>query len=189
MIGNTHMTYQRNGSILLNIDPHTSPLSWVKSIFSSADHASAGLIASYLVEAVLRIRYLTLDVRVVSKRVATVQSQRSSTLTVGSLRYHIATKSAVAEIRACKQSLSAGHQVAFLVPNEEVNRAVALAKKSRIEKRISIFGIEDYLSNDIILISGGRKVECIDTFRDVLYEYNRRIQTNATHEYLKITVL
>lgn len=184
-----NMTSQRNDKILIDLDPRASPVSWVNSIFANADYKSAGLMARHLVAAVLQKGHVALDVRAFSARAGYVESKNSSVVTIGSLTYHVTTKPTAAVIRWCKQSLSTGHKLILLVPNAEINRVVALAKESRIVNRISIFGIEDYISMDIIMISCDKKVEPIETFKDILREYNQRVHTTETGQSLKIELL
>jgi len=184
-----NMTPRRNDKILIDLDPRASPVSWVNSIFANADYKSASLIAGHLVAAVLQKRYVDLDVRVFSAKARYIESKRSSVVKVGSLTYHVTTKPSGAVIRWCKQSLATGHKPILLVPNGEINRVVALAIESRIVNHISIFGIENYLSLDIIMISCDNKVEPIETFKDILRAYNQRIHTTETDQSLKVELL
>ena len=183
------MTSQRDDKILIDLDPRTSPVSWLNSIFAKADYKSADLIARHLVAAVLQKAHPNLDVRVSTARAGYVDSKSSGVVTIVSLTYHVTTKPTAGVIRGCEESLSTGHIPILLVPNAEINRVVALAKESMIVNRISIFGIEDYVSLDIIMICCDKKVEAIETFKDILREYNWRIHTTETDQSLKIELL
>jgi len=171
------MTPQRNEKILIDPNPSTSPISWVSSIFTNADDKPTSLVARHLVAAILRKRHPALDVHVVSAGTGKLESKSSSIIAIGSLTYHVTIEPTAAVIRRCKQDLSAGLKVILLVPNAEVNKAVALAQESRIVNFISIFGIENYVSLSTIMMSCDRQAEPIEAFKDILHLYNQRIHT------------
>lgn len=183
------MTPQWNEKILIDLNPGTSPVFWVNSIFTNADDKSTGLVAGHLVATVLQKRYPALDVRVLSARKGNLNSKRSSIIAIGSLTYHVTIDPTAAVIRRCKQNLSTGLKVILLVPNAEINKAVALAQESRIVNFISIFGIENYVSLSTIMMSCDRQAEPIEAFKDILRLYNQRIRTTEPNLSIEIELL
>ena len=183
------MTPRWNEKILIDLNPSTSPVSWVNSIFTNADDKSTGLVARHLVATVLQKRYPALDVRILTVRKGNLNSKSSSIIAIGSLTYHVTTEPTAAVMRRCKQSLSTGHKLILLVPNVKINRAAALAQESRIVDFISIFGIENYVSLNTIMLSCDREVEPIEVFKDILRLYNQRIHVAEPDLSLEIELL
>ncbi len=181
------MILHQNKKILIDLDPRTSPLFWINSVFANADSKSTALISKHLVAALLQKRHPRHVIRVSS----TQKSGRveSYVITIGSVICRISTKPNAVTIQECKASLSAERKTFLLVPNAKIKRVFALATESRFVNRISIFSIEEFISLDIILMSCAKKVKPIETFKELLHDYNQRIKTTEIDPRLAIELL
>jgi|SRR6185369_2226432 len=169
------MTFGWNENVQIDFDLRASPVHWVNSILTLADDESVGLIAKHLVSAVLEIRF---KAQPSSASVRHSKPTSTNALTVGSLNYYVTSAPSAAVIRDCKQSLSIGRKPILLVPNTQIGRAVELAKKARTVRRISIFGIEDYIAFDIITMSCEAQVKPVEIFKGIL----RKVQLRVSYE-------
>lgn len=180
------MILHQNKKILIDLLPHTSPLFWINSIFANADPKYAALISKHLVTALLQKRHPRHAIQVSSTwKIGCVESY---VINIGSLACHLSTKPSAVTIRECKKSLSSGRKTFLLVPNAKVKKVFKLAKEGRFVNRISVFSLEEFISLDIILMSCAKNIDPIETFNEILHDYNQRIQTTEIDPCLEIEV-
>jgi len=164
--------------IKVEVDHQDSPQRWVESILAAARAKSSGLVEQYLVGAYLQKRFPEIEI-------PTFPASAGNYI-IGSSTYHVTSVSSRALIRKCKEDLSAGKHPVLIVPRDKIGVARSHAEAEGIEERLSVFGIEDYLTMGIIGISDGEQARFLETLRDILREYNQWIETAETDQSLKI---
>ncbi|MBI5564225.1 MAG: DUF4928 family protein [Chloroflexi bacterium] len=178
----------RKQRIKVPLDRQGSPINWVETILTSARSKSAGRVEQHLVGAKLQTRHRAIEVSSYSGNAADVQTERAGDFVVGAAIYHVTTAPGLALIRKCKDNLLAGSLPVLIVPRDKIGVANSHAEAEGIQGRIQVTGIEDFLAANIVEMSNDAQAQFIDTLREVLQEYNRRIETSETDQSLKIEI-
>lgn len=186
---NQKMISHSKNKILIDLNPRHSPVIWVNSIFVNLDNRLASLVATHLVAAVLHKSHPghAIDVRPTKEGYA--ESRYSRIVTIGALIYHITTKPDGAVIRACKHSLSTELKTILLVPKTKIKRMLSLVKERKLDNRLNIFSLEEFISTIIILIAGDKGIKPIKVFKGILREYKQRIKATESDPRLGIELL
>jgi hypothetical protein len=74
----------------------------------------------------------------------------------------------------------------LVVPREKEGHARALAEDEGIGSRITILTLEDFIAGNVIEISTEKQTDFFATLKDIVEEYNRRIEEAETDMALKI---
>ncbi len=135
---------------------------------------------------VLRNLHPSLDVKDESNASGHVQPKISNLFSIRSLAYHISVKPTPADIKECERSISSERRTVLFVPNASVERAVALAQKSRIINRMMVFGIENYVSLNIIFMSCDQKLEPLECLGVILRDYNHQVEAIEAAPLLEV---
>ena len=175
--------------IRLALDRQDSPQSWVKNILASARAKSGGSVEQHLVGAKLQKRHPEVEVPAFPASAGDVQTGRPGDFVIGSSAYHVTTAPSLALIRKCKDNLLAGQHPVLITPRNKIGVASSHAEAEGIETRLTIIGIEDFLALNIIEMSTGEQTRFIETLRDILREYNQRVDKAETDQSLKIDML
>jgi hypothetical protein len=176
----------RRQRIKVALDRQDSPQTWVKGILTLARAKSGGKVEQHLVGAKLQKRHPEVEVSAFAASAGDVQTGRPGDFIIGSSAYHVTTAPSLALIQKCKENLSAGKHPVLIVPRDKIGVASSHAEAEGIEGRLSIIGIEDFLALNIIELSVGDQARFIETLRDILQEYNRRIEAVETDQSMKI---
>jgi hypothetical protein len=172
----------------IKFGPDDSPTYWVESILRSIDSKSGNLIARHLVGAKLQTRHRAIEVPNFSGNAADAQTERAGDFVIGASVYHVTTAPSLALIRKCKDNLLAGSLPVLIVPRDKTGVANSHAEAEGIQARINVIGIEDFLALNIIEMSNDAQAQFIDKLREVLQEYNCRIEAAETDQSLKIEI-
>lgn len=178
----------RKQRIKVSIDRQGSPANWVETILTSAHSKSAGRVEQHLVGAKLQMRHRAIVVPNFSGNAADVQTERAGDFVIGASVYHVTTAPSLALIRKCKDNLLAGQLPVLIVPRDKVGVAHSHAEAEGIQAYINVIGIEDFLAVNIIEMSNDAQAQFIDKLREVLQEYNHRIEEAETDQSLKIEI-
>jgi hypothetical protein len=178
----------RKQRIKVPIDRQGSPVNWVETILTSAHSKSAGRVEQHLVGAKLQTRHRAIEIPNFSGNAADAQTERAGDFVIGASVYHVTTAPSLALIRKCKDNLLTGSLPVVIVPRDKVGVANSHAEAEGIQTRISVIGIEDFLALNIIEMSNDAQGQFIDKLREVLQEYNRRIEEAETDQSLKIEI-
>ncbi len=178
--------FHQRQRIKVLLDYQDSPRRWAECILSATHPKFRCLVSRYLVSAVLRKRFPEIELRAFSVSTRDAQTEHPGSLVIGSSVYHVTTTPDLAVIRKCREHLAAGKHPVLIVPRDKIDAASSRAEAEGIETRISIFGMEDFLTLSIIQMSDGEQARFIETLRDILQEYNRRIESAETDQSLKI---
>jgi len=173
--------------IKVALDRQSSPQSWIEGILTSAHQKkSGGLVEQHLVGAKLQKRNPAVEVLAFSASAGDIQTGRLGDFVLGSSVYHVTAAPSLALIRKCKENLLAGIHPILIVPRDKIGIASSHAEAEGIKERISLFGIEDFLALNIVEMSVNDQVRFLETLKEILGEYNRRIEVAETDQSLKI---
>ncbi|MFI6575310.1 DUF4928 family protein [Nocardiopsis sp. NPDC050513] len=148
---------------------------------------TAGAIAQHLVGAKLKIRFPQENVNAESYTTADVQTGRAGDYQIGDTAIHV-TMSPTEKVFAerCADNLRHGYRPRVLVPEDRVAAAVQLADNCDIADRVAIQSIEDFVGTNIEEVGGFSRDGIRDCLRELLDEYNARIERSEVDASLKI---
>lgn len=163
-----------------------APGAWVGEILDQARGRSGGRVEQHLVGAKLTRAHPNIDVPVHPGTAADVQTGRAGDFQVGTTVYHVTAAPGPAVLEKCRANIQAGLSPVLLVPLAAKPRAELRAEDLNLYGRVTIVGIEDFLAINIIELSDGEGPKFIKVMRDIITEYNRRIEAVETDKSLKI---
>lgn len=163
-----------------------APGAWIGEILDQARGRSGGRVEQHLVGAKLTRAHPNIDVPVHPGTAADVQTGRAGDFQVGTTVYHVTAAPGPGVVEKCRANIHAGLSPVLLVPLAEKPRAELRAEDLGMSGRITIVGIEDFLAINIIELSDGERQEFIGVMRDIVNEYNRRIEEVETDKSLRI---
>ncbi|MER5978625.1 DUF4928 family protein [Streptomyces sp. NPDC001857] len=148
---------------------------------------TAGAIAQHLVGAKLKIRFPDAIVNVESYTTADVQTGRAGDYQIGDTAIHV-TMSPGEKVFAerCADNLNHGYRPRVLVPEDRVAAAVQLAANCGMDESVAIQSIEDFVGTNIEEVGGFSKSGVRERLRELLTEYNARIEIAEADKSLKI---
>ncbi|WP_079141834.1 DUF4928 family protein [Streptomyces sp. LUP30] len=148
---------------------------------------TAGAIAQHLVGAKLKIRFPDEDVNVESYTTADVQTGRAGDYQIGDTAIHVTmSPGEKVFLDRCVDNLNHGYRPRVLVPEARVAAAAQLAENYGLAERVAIQSIEDFVGTNIEEIGGFSKSGVRDRLRELLTEYNSRIEQAEADKSLMI---
>ena len=114
------------------------------------------------------------------------QTGRHSDFDVDLMSYHVTANPGRDVIQKCKANIESNRHAVLVAPREEEGHARALAKDEGIGSRITILALEDFIAGNVIEISTENQTDFFTTLKDIVEEYNRRIEEAETDMALKI---
>ncbi|MFF8956807.1 DUF4928 family protein [Streptomyces sp. NPDC014894] len=150
---------------------------------------TAGAVAQHLVGAKLKIRFPDEDVNVESYTTADVQTGRAGDFQIGDTAIHV-TMSPGEKVftERCAHNLRHGYRPRVLVPDNRVVGATQIAQDLGLADRVAIQSIEDFVGTNIEEVAGFGKAAVRDRIRELLTEYNVRIEQAEADKSLKIEI-
>ncbi|MER6558942.1 DUF4928 family protein [Streptomyces sp. NPDC001027] len=150
---------------------------------------TAGAIAQHLVGAKLKIRFPDEDVNVESYTTADVQTGRAGDYQIGDTAIHVTmSPGEKVFLDRCVDNLNHGYRPRVLVPESRVAAAVQLAEMYGLSERVAVQSIEDFVGTNIEEVGGFSKSGVRDRLRELLIEYNARIEQAEADKSLMILV-
>ncbi|MEV1067323.1 DUF4928 family protein [Streptomyces sp. NPDC050263] len=150
---------------------------------------TAGAIAQHLVGAKLKIRFPEEDVNVESYTTADVQTGRAGDYQIGDTAIHVTmSPGEKVFLDRCVDNLNHGYRPRVLVPEGRVAAAVQLAENYGLAERVAIQSIEDFVGTNIEEVAGFSKSGVRERLRELLNEYNSRIEQAEADRSLMILV-
>lgn len=172
----------------ITCDRGESPVTWVEQILESSHSKSGGRVEQHLVGAKLELRFPGQRVDVHAAFAADVQTQRSGDFVVGDTVYHVTASPAPPVVRKSADNLSLGLHPVLLVPRNTVERARGLANYEGIDKKVSIFAIEDFVGQNLMEVADSKSETYFEVLRAIVDIYNRRIEEAETDASLRINL-
>lgn len=150
---------------------------------------TAGAIAQHLVGAKLKIRFPDEDVNVESYTTADVQTGRAGDYQIGDTAIHVTmSPGEKVFLDRCVDNLNHGYRPRVLVPEGRVAAAVQLAEIYGLSERVAVQSIEDFVGTNIEEVGGFSKTGVRERLRELLIEYNARIDQAEADKSLMILV-
>lgn len=165
-----------------------SPSIWVSSILKEAEGKSGGLVEHHLVGAKLQKRHPTKTIPNFPAHAGDVQTRRKADFDVDLVSYHVTASPGLDVIRKCKANADSNRHPVLVVPRDKLGNARALAEVEKVENQLTIFALEDFISHNVIEISVERQTDFLTTLKDIIEEYNRRVEEVETDVALKIEI-
>jgi len=172
----------------VSCDRQHSPVAWIGSILEQAKGRSGGKVEQHLVGAKLEKRFPSAQIHNNAGHAGDVQTGRAGDFALGTTVYHVTAAPARAVIEKCRTNLAAGLHPVLLVPRTAVSKAVHVAEADELDKRITIVAIEDFIALNIVEMSEGNDAEFVQTLKNIVIVYNRRLGEVETDMSLKIEI-
>jgi len=114
------------------------------------------------------------------------QTGRHGDFDVGPNSYHVTANPGRSVIQKCKENVESNRHAVLVVPREKEGHARAIAEDEGIASRITILALEDFIAENVIEISTENQTDFFATLKEIIAEYNRRIEEAETDMALKI---
>ena len=172
----------------IECDKQASPLVWVSEILNKASGRSVEKVQQLLIGATLARRYPDRDIADFCGQATNLQPEMDGGLALGTVTYHVAGKACKEVIARCKEDLGTGVLPVILVPHEQVAIAMWRAESDGVSNQVSIFAIEEFITQNIIELSTDSGEDLFTALQRIVSEYNRRLQEVETDMSLKIEI-
>lgn len=150
---------------------------------------TAGAIAQHLVGAKLKMRFPDENINVESYTTADSQTGRAGDYQIGDTAIHV-TMSPGEKVfsERCAHNLRHGYRPRVLVPDNRVVGATQIAQDLGMADKVAIQSIEDFVGTNVEEVAGFGKASVRKRIRDLLVEYNARIEQAEADQSLKILI-
>ncbi len=169
-------------------DRNQSPALWIRLILEKAQGRSGGVVEQHLVGAKLQRRHPEITVPNHPGHAADAQTGRSGDFPLHALSYHVTATDGKGTIERCQENVQSGVHPVLLLPKRFVEKALVYAEVAGIQERISVLSIEDFITQNIIEMSTQGNQDFFATLKEIIEEYNRRLEQVETDMSLKIEV-
>jgi len=180
------LQWLRRQNLKINCDRQDSPSFWVHSILRESEGKSGGKVEQHLVGAKLQKRHPRRAIPNHPGHAGDTQTGRHGDFDVDLMSYHVTANPGRDVIRKCKENVESNRHAVLVVPREREVHARALAEVEGIGSRITILALEDFIAGNVIEISTENQTDFFATLKDIIEEYNRRIEEAETDMALKI---
>lgn len=169
-------------------DPNKSTWKAIADLLTLArEKGKEGMVAQYLVGAKLALRFPDLNVENLSYSTADDQLGRPGDFYLGTTAFHVTVAPMLAVFEKCRKNITEGYRVYLLVPDRAVIGARQTAE-GVIPGQLAVESIESFVSNNIEELSQFSKDRLKKGMRQLLEEYNRRVDTVETDKSLQIEI-
>jgi hypothetical protein len=176
----------RRQNLKINCNRAHSPATWVGSILREAEGKSGGRVEQHLVGAKLQRRHPDRSIPNFPGHAGDAQTGRKGDFDVDGISYHVTTTPGPDVIRKCKANAESNRHPVLVVPRDRVEKARTLAEVEGIDKQLTILALEDFIADNVIEISVERQTDFLSTLKDIIEEYNRRVQEVENEAALRI---
>ena len=173
-------------NLKVSCDRHDAPSFWIHSILKESEGKSGGKVEQHLVGAKLQKRHPGRKIPNHPGHAGDAQTGRYGDFDVGSNSYHVTANPGKDVIRKCKENVEANRHPVLVVPKEKEAHARSIAEFEGIGNRITILALEDFIGENVIEISIENQRDFFATLREIIEEYNRRVEEAETDMALKI---
>lgn len=146
-----------------------------------------GMVAQYLVGAILALRFPELTVENLSYSTADNRLGRPGDFYLGSTAFHVTVAPMPAVFEKCQKNIAEGYRVYLLVPDRAVIGARQTAE-GIMSGRIAVESIESFVGNNVEELAQFSKDRLKEGMKRLIDEYNRRVNEVETDKSLLIDV-
>jgi hypothetical protein len=174
--------------LILELTRRHSSQTWITEILESVKGCSDGVIEHKLLEATLQRRF-TRD-SVAAHEVLTVfePDSRIYTTILADLAYCLTVDLSRDNVQRCSQYSQSGYHSVLLVPREQFEEAMVLAREEGIEKCLIIVSIENFVATIIIGLAMDENKDLFSILTEIVNIYNERWAEVETDPPLLIEV-
>jgi hypothetical protein len=179
--------FNRQG-IRLYLNKQHTPNQWVKEILDAAKGKSGGAVEQHLIGAMLQLQYPNISIPNHPSHAGDVQTNRPGDFLIGQVVFHVTAAPGRHLIQKCLVNLQSDLFPVLIVPAEQVVRMKSFAEYENLEKRIMVFGLEDFVAVNAMHVANNRQLPLDTVFRHLLHLYNERVSEAETDMALKIEI-
>jgi len=172
--------------IKINCDRQLSPSAWISSILEKARGRSGGVVEQHLIGAKLQKRHPKIGVSNQPSHAGDFQTKRSGDFSLNSISHHVTATDGKEAVQRCKDNVESGIHPVLLVPKQFLERAKLQAENVEILERITVLSIEDFVTQNLIEMSTEQAQDFFSVLKDIITEYNRRLEEVETDMSLRI---
>lgn len=178
MVGRIRADFYDRQRIPLEIDfgKHTRHV--IDRVLASAREKggnAVGAVAQHLIGAKLEIRHTDLEIERDSYTTADQQTGRSADFTVNDTAIHVTIKPNEALLAKCQSNITSGLRPMIITAGDRIGTAEGLAGNIGIEDRVTVRGVEEFVSGNIDEMAGYSR-PCIRRVVGQLFDtYNGRV--------------
>lgn len=174
--------------MILEINKTHSPQTWAGAILENAEEFPDGIVVQQLVGAKLERCFKGISIPNHPAHTEDKQTERVGDFAISQLVYHVTSAPSKDVLQTCAKNIMAGLRPILLAPREQKNRAHVLAQDEGIDKKVSIFSIEDFIALNIIELAIEENKNLFSILKEIVDIYNKRQSTVEIDLSLQIEV-
>lgn len=136
---------------------------------------TVGAVAQHLVGATLEIRHTDLEIENQSYTTADERDRRACDFMINDTMIHVALGPTEALLATCHTNIELGFRPMILTLEDRIGTARSLADYIGIEDRVTVRGVEEFLSRNIDAMASYSTVETRRVLRQLFDTYNSRV--------------
>ncbi|GAA0234449.1 DUF4928 family protein [Saccharothrix mutabilis subsp. mutabilis] len=149
----------------------------------------AGALAQHLVGAKLSLRFPGLEISNEKHTTADKQTGRRGDFEVGDTAFHVTMSPGEGLfVNRCRANLNEGFRPFVLVPADRVSAALQLADNAGLDDRVTVVGIEDFVSVNVDEMAQYSTAEIRKKLRELLERYNERVRAMEPDPSLQVQI-
>lgn len=170
-------TYLDRQRLRVEINPRDPLRVVVRHILDAASAAAKmGPVAQHLVGAKLQLRFPTMTVPNYSATTADAQLGRQGDFEIERTVFHVTVAPADPLFQKCESNRRLGYRVVVIVPNAKREAALQLADVRGLRDMIDIYGLEDFLGQNLGEVGQFSEDLIASKWRELLELYNQRVR-------------
>lgn len=178
--------FHNRQKIKFTFDPSLSTWHIVHNLLSEAVVVGkAGYVAQHLVGAKLQLRFPDIEVSNEGGSTADMQTQRPGDFLIGHTAFHVTVAPMHPVFEKCRYNIQQGFRPFLLVPDNKLIGARQIAEQT-CDQQIAVESIESFVSQNINEISAFSKDKLTESFKDMVFLYNCRVDQAETDKSLMI---
>jgi hypothetical protein len=167
--------FHNRQKIKLEFNHSTSTWHVISNLLKVADlEKKSGFVAQHLVGAKLQLRYPEITVINQPTNAADNQTQRPGDFLIGDTAFHVTVSPMNAVYEKCQNNIFQGYKPFLLVPDKKLIGTRQNAEEF-CDQKISVESIESFISQNIDEISFFSKNKLIESIKELIEIYNRRV--------------